>query len=127
MIIYIPTFLLSKYFIDLIILNSNIGISKEKDESKLKLRLSYWLGTYWIDFDNVYMKPKLIYNWPNVKDEHDQISKIIKTVTHDYSVSKPHIDKKDGLTTTLHDDFNHHGLQSMENHDFSRLNTKNDE
>lgn len=70
------------------------GASKEKDENKLKQRLSYWLGTYWVDFDNVYMKPKLIHNWPDVKKEHDQVSKIIKNVIKEFKKSAKQ-DKKD--------------------------------
>lgn len=34
------------------------------------------------------MKPKLIYNWPNVKDEHDEVSRIIKGVIQDYTTKK---------------------------------------
>ena len=36
--------------------------SKEKNIEVLKKRLSYWLGTYWLQFDDAYLKPKLICN-----------------------------------------------------------------
>ena len=36
------------------------------------------MGTYWVEFDNLYMKQKLIHGWPHVKEEHDH--KITKTI-----------------------------------------------
>ena len=91
MIICIPTFLKSKI---IYLYVSLVGASKEKDENKLKQRLSYWLGTYWIDFDNVYMKPKLIHNWPAVKSEHDDISKIIKDVIKNFKTGKDELNQE---------------------------------
>jgi hypothetical protein len=37
------------------------------------------------------MKPKLIHNWPKVKDQHDEISSIIKNViyTHKRHMQNP--------------------------------------
>ena len=63
--------------------------SKEKNLEKLKKRLSYWLGTYWLQFDDAYLKPKLICNWPEVKKEHDEIAEVITDVIKNY------IDEKD--------------------------------
>jgi hypothetical protein len=40
------------------------------------------------------MKPKLIYKWPNVKKEHDEISQIIKETIHTYSVQKKEMDSQ---------------------------------
>ena len=54
--------------------------SKEKNLEVLKKRLSYWLGTYWLQFDDAYLKPKLICNWPEVKKEHDEIAEVITDV-----------------------------------------------
>ena len=34
------------------------------------------------------MKPKLIHNWPKVKDEHDEVSNIIKDVIKEYKFIK---------------------------------------
>lgn len=50
----------------------------------MKNRLSYWLGTYWVEFDFVYMKPRLVHNWPHVKDDNDNIAKRIKEAMKQY-------------------------------------------
>jgi hypothetical protein len=39
------------------------------------------------------MKPNLIYGWPNVKEEHDDVSKIVKKVIKDYTKEKREKDK----------------------------------
>jgi hypothetical protein len=57
---------------------------KETDINKLKERLSYWLGTYWVDFDHVYMKPRLVHNWPDVKDQNDELSTRILKLADQY-------------------------------------------
>ena len=62
--------------------------SKEKNLEVLKKRLSYWLGTYWLQFDDAYLKPKLICNWPEVKKEHDEISEVITDVIKKYLEEK---------------------------------------
>ena len=62
--------------------------SKEKNIEVLKKRLSYWLGTYWLQFDDAYLKPKLICNWPEVKKEHDEISEVITDVIKKYLEEK---------------------------------------
>lgn len=62
--------------------------SKEKDLEKLKHRLSYWFGTYWAEFDDVYMKPKLIYNWPQVQKEQNEVSSIINKVMEEFNQEK---------------------------------------
>jgi hypothetical protein len=46
------------------------------------------MGTYWVEFDNLYMKPKLIHGWPYVKEQHDEISKIIRREIDDYKEVK---------------------------------------
>ena len=62
--------------------------SKEKDLKVLQKRLSYWLGTYWLQFDDIYLKPKLICNWPEVKKEHDEIADVITDVIKNYLEEK---------------------------------------
>ena len=62
--------------------------SKEKNIEVLKKRLSYWLGTYWLQFDDAYLKPKLICNWPEVKKEHDEIAEVIQEVIKKYLEEK---------------------------------------
>ena len=72
--------------------------SKEKNIEVLKKRLSYWLGTYWLQFDDAYLKPKLIddaylkpkliCNWPEVKKEHDEIAEVITDVIKKYLEEK---------------------------------------
>ena len=62
--------------------------SKEKNVEVLKKRLSYWLGTYWLQFDDAYVKPKLICNWPEVKKEHDEIAEVIQEVIKKYLEEK---------------------------------------
>ena len=62
--------------------------SKEKDIEVLKKRLSYWLGTYWLQFDDAYLKPKLICYWPEVKKEHDEIAEVITDVIKKYLEEK---------------------------------------
>ena len=62
--------------------------SKEKNVEVLKKRLSYWLGTYWLQFDDAYLKPKLICNWPEVKKEHDEIAEVIQEVIKKYLEEK---------------------------------------
>ena len=62
--------------------------SKEKNLEVLKKRLSYWLGTYWLQFDDAYLKPKLICNWPEVKKEHDEIAEVIQEVIKKYLEEK---------------------------------------
>ena len=100
-----------------------VGVSKEKDEQKLKQRLSYWLGTYWVDFDNVYMKPKLIYGWPTVKDQHDEISKIVKNVIKDYTNEKKlkeAKDKSENIKRQLTEDYRLESVKDVEKIDNSK-------
>ena len=68
--------------------NEIIQFSKEKDFEILKKRLSYWIGTYWLQFDDAWVKPKLICNWPEVKKEHDEIAEVIKGVITKYLEEK---------------------------------------
>ena len=62
--------------------------SKEKNIKVLQQRLSYWLVGNWLQFDNIYLKPKLICNWPEVKKEHDEIAEVITDVIRKYLEEK---------------------------------------
>ena len=42
------------------------------------------MGNYWLQFDDAYVKTKLICNWPEVKKEHNEISQDIKGVIMKY-------------------------------------------
>ena len=62
--------------------------SKEKNIKVLQQRLSCWLVGNWLQFDNIYLKPKLICNWPEVKKEHDEIAEVITDVNKTYLEEK---------------------------------------
>ena len=66
--------------------------SKTKKEKKnieeLKKQVSYWLSHYWIEFDDVCIKPKLVFNWPEVKEDNDNLTKQIKMALNKYSAKK---------------------------------------
>jgi acyl-phosphate glycerol 3-phosphate acyltransferase len=68
------------------------GDNKNKMEKKsldeLKTQVSYWLSHYWVEFDDVCIKPKLVHNWPEVKEDNDNITKLIKLALHKYKVKK---------------------------------------
>ena len=76
--------------------------SKEKDLKVLQKRLSYWLGTYWLQFDDIYLKPKLICNWPEVKKEHDEIADVITDVIKNYLEEKKK--KGENLNNNVNED-----------------------
>ena len=42
------------------------------------------MGNYWLQFNDAYVKTKLICNWPEVKKEYDEISQAIKGVIMKY-------------------------------------------
>jgi len=82
--------------------NKKEEFSKEKNIKVLQKRLSYWLVGNWLQFDNIYLKPKLICNWPEVKKEHDEIAEIIPDVIKKYLEEKKKkklylLDKKNGI------------------------------
>ena len=72
--------------------NFKVDIVKSKKEKKsideLKTQVSYWLGHYWVEFDDVCIKPKLISNWPEVKEDSDNLTRLIKIALHKYSAKK---------------------------------------
>ena len=58
--------------------------SKEKNIEILKTRISYWLGHYWFEFDEMYIKPKLCYQWPYVHEDNLNLKKVIITAINKY-------------------------------------------
>ena len=42
------------------------------------------MGNYRLQFNDAYVKTKLICNWPEVKKEHNEISQVIKGVIMKY-------------------------------------------
>jgi len=58
---------------------------KEKDIKKLENRFSYWISNYWLEFDNVYMKKRLVHDWPNCKTQNDELSEKITDLAEDYN------------------------------------------
>lgn len=43
----------------------------------LKNRISYWLGHYWFEFDDMYIKPRLVNDWPIVRDLNMKLKNVI--------------------------------------------------
>ena len=58
--------------------------SKEKNIEILRSRLSYWLGHYWFEFDDMYIKPKLCFKWPWIKEDNMNLKKVIITSINKY-------------------------------------------
>lgn len=63
----------------------------------MKQKLSYWLSTYWRQFDRIYVKPKLIHNWPQVADDHDEISNGIMNVINEFKRKKKDRQNNQGI------------------------------
>jgi hypothetical protein len=61
--------------------NQEILVSKEKDPMEIKKRLSYYVVSNWIEFDNSTVKPLLLYDYPNCIYEHDILSKKLLETT----------------------------------------------
>ena len=51
--------------------------SKEQNIEVLRNRLSYWVGHYWFEFDEVYIKPRLCYQWPWTKENNMNLKNVI--------------------------------------------------
>ncbi|MCQ2816994.1 MAG: cation:proton antiporter, partial [archaeon] len=68
--------------------------SKEKNFDILKNRLSYWLGHYWFEFDEMYLKPRLCYLWPYVRDDNMNLKKVILSSCIKYEEEQSVIDKE---------------------------------
>ena len=57
---------------------------KEKNIEVLKSRVSYWLGHYWVEFDDMIIKPWLCYQWPWNYTDNMNVKKIILTSISKY-------------------------------------------
>ena len=64
--------------------SEEIPVHKEKNLEVLKTRVSYWLGHYWIEFDEMIIKPWLCYQWPWNYTDGMNVKKIILTSISKY-------------------------------------------
>ena len=64
--------------------SEEIEIHKEKNIEVLKTRISYWLGHYWVEFDEMIIKPWLCYQWPWNFTDNMNVKKIILTSINNY-------------------------------------------
>ena len=64
--------------------SEEIQVHKEKNLEVLKTRVSYWLGHYWIEFDEMIIKPWLCYQWPWNYIDGMNVKKIILTSISKY-------------------------------------------
>ena len=64
--------------------SEEIEIHKEKNIEVLKTRVSYWLGHYWVEFDEMIIKPWLCYQWPWNYTDNMNVKKIILTSINKY-------------------------------------------
>ena len=58
---------------------------REKDINVLKNRFSYWISNYWLEFDNAYMKKRLVHDWPNCRTQNLELSERIIECADDYN------------------------------------------
>ena len=59
-------------------------VHKEKNIEVLKSRVSYWLGHYWVEFDDMIIKPWLCYQWPWNYTDNMNVKRIILTSISNY-------------------------------------------
>ena len=64
--------------------SEEIDIHKEKNIEVLKTRVSYWLGHYWVEFDEMIIKPWLCYQWPWNYTDNMNVKRIILTSISKY-------------------------------------------
>ena len=64
--------------------SEEMDIHKEKNLEVLKTRISYWLGHYWVEFDEMIIKPWLCYQWPWNYTDNMNVKKIILSSIHKY-------------------------------------------
>ena len=109
---------------------------KEKNIEVLKSRVSYWLGHYWVEFDDMIIKPWLCYQWPWNYTDNMNVKRIILT-----SISKYEKEEKNkthyirGLTKEIKDtDYKEEDIKEkfLENKDNiinseNNINEKNEE
>ena len=73
--------------------SEEMEVHKEKNIEVLKSRVSYWLGHYWVEFDDMIIKPWLCYEWPWNYTDNMNVKKIILTSIRKYEQEekkKPH-------------------------------------
>ena len=64
--------------------------SKEKNLEILKSRVSYWLGHYWLEFDDMIIKPFLCYQWPWTFVDNNNVKRIILDNLFKYEEEEKH-------------------------------------
>ena len=70
----------------------------------MKNRLSYWLVNYWVEFDNNYMKKRLIHDWPNCKIQNNELSEKITDLADEYVEEyKKREENKSNIARNLND------------------------
>eukprot|EP00340_Litonotus_pictus_P001766 CAMPEP_0170518370 /NCGR_PEP_ID=MMETSP0209-20121228/4069_1 /TAXON_ID=665100 ORGANISM="Litonotus pictus, Strain P1" /NCGR_SAMPLE_ID=MMETSP0209 /ASSEMBLY_ACC=CAM_ASM_000301 /LENGTH=615 /DNA_ID=CAMNT_0010803899 /DNA_START=153 /DNA_END=2000 /DNA_ORIENTATION=+ len=69
-------------------------VSKEKDENEIKKRLSYYVASNWIEYDNKTVKPFLLYDYPNCIEDHEILSKRLLEATAEISNEKTRKNKE---------------------------------
>lgn len=74
-------------------------------------RISNRIKGIWHRFDNNFMKPLFIGDWPSVKEDHDQISKKIIEVFEEHQRKK--IKKKELSDMTLHSQGGSERIQNL--------------
>ncbi len=70
--------------------SEEIEIHKEKNIEVLKTRVSYWLGHYWVEFDEMIIKPWLCYQWPWNFTDNINVKRIILTSISKYEQEEKH-------------------------------------
>ena len=64
--------------------SEEMDIHKEKNIEVLKTRISYWLGNYWVEFDEMIIKPWLCFQWPWNYIDNMNVKRIILTSISKY-------------------------------------------
>ena len=64
--------------------SEEMDIHKEKNIEVLKTRISYWLGNYWVEFDEMIIKPWLCFQWPWNYTDNMNVKRIILTSISKY-------------------------------------------
>ena len=64
--------------------SEEMNIHKEKNIEVLKTRISYWLGNYWVEFDEMIIKPWLCFQWPWNYTDNMNVKRIILTSISKY-------------------------------------------
>ena len=94
--------------------------SKETNIEILKTRISYWLGHYWREFDDMIIKPALCYQWPWTAVDNKNVQKIILQSLKKYE------DEERGKYHFIRENYRHNGsiIHSNENNANNENTTK---